>query len=62
MQAVGMVNDHLVDCFRYREIQHGAPEKALTMVKRQFKSEELGTDTGISRLRRYSSIVGLNDD
>ncbi|HYS54335.1 MAG TPA: DNA-3-methyladenine glycosylase I [Thermoanaerobaculia bacterium] len=24
MQAVGMVNDHLVDCFRYREIAHGA--------------------------------------
>ncbi len=23
MQAVGMVNDHLVDCFRYREIRHG---------------------------------------
>jgi len=23
MQAVGMVNDHLVDCFRYREIQRG---------------------------------------
>jgi DNA-3-methyladenine glycosylase I len=23
MQAVGMVNDHLVDCFRYREIDHG---------------------------------------
>jgi DNA-3-methyladenine glycosylase I len=22
MQAVGMVNDHLVDCFRYREIPH----------------------------------------
>src|SRR5260221_5787069 len=21
MQAVGMVNDHLVDCFRYREIR-----------------------------------------
>lgn len=21
MQAVGMVNDHLVDCFRYREIE-----------------------------------------
>jgi DNA-3-methyladenine glycosylase I len=21
MQAVGMVNDHLVDCFRYREVQ-----------------------------------------
>ena len=20
MQAVGMVNDHLVDCFRYREV------------------------------------------
>ena len=23
MQAVGMVNDHLVDCFRYRAIQRG---------------------------------------
>ena len=23
MQAVGMVNDHLVDCFRYRTIQRG---------------------------------------
>jgi 3-methyladenine DNA glycosylase Tag len=23
MQAVGMVNDHLVDCFRYREIARG---------------------------------------
>jgi DNA-3-methyladenine glycosylase I len=22
MQAVGMVNDHLVDCFRYRELKH----------------------------------------
>ena len=21
MQAIGMVNDHLVDCFRYREIR-----------------------------------------
>jgi DNA-3-methyladenine glycosylase I len=21
MQAVGMVNDHTVDCFRYREVQ-----------------------------------------
>jgi len=21
MQAVGMVNDHLVDCFRYREVR-----------------------------------------
>jgi DNA-3-methyladenine glycosylase I len=20
MQAVGMVNDHLIDCFRYREV------------------------------------------
>jgi len=25
MQAVGMVNDHLVGCFRHREIQRGAP-------------------------------------
>jgi len=24
MQAVGMVNDHLVDCFRYREVQQFA--------------------------------------
>jgi DNA-3-methyladenine glycosylase I len=23
MQAVGMVNDHLIGCFRYREISHG---------------------------------------
>jgi DNA-3-methyladenine glycosylase I len=23
MQAVGMINDHLVDCFRYREVRHG---------------------------------------
>ena len=23
MQAVGMVNDHLVDCFRYREVRRG---------------------------------------
>ena len=22
MQAVGMVNDHLVDCFRYRDVRH----------------------------------------
>jgi len=22
MQAVGMVNDHLVSCFRHREVQH----------------------------------------
>ncbi len=27
MQAIGMVNDHTVDCFRYREIQnHGSAE------------------------------------
>ena len=26
MQAVGMVNDHLVDCFRYREIRTLHPE------------------------------------
>jgi DNA-3-methyladenine glycosylase I len=25
MQAVGMVNDHTVDCFRHREVQPGAP-------------------------------------
>lgn len=29
MQAVGMVNDHLVDCFRYREIRRlGSPRRA----------------------------------
>jgi len=30
MQAVGMVNDHLVDCFRYREVRrlHSAKERA----------------------------------
>ena len=26
MQAVGMVNDHIVDCFRYREITKNSPE------------------------------------
>jgi DNA-3-methyladenine glycosylase I len=25
MQAVGMVNDHLVDCFRYRELRRMNP-------------------------------------
>jgi DNA-3-methyladenine glycosylase I len=25
MQAVGMVNDHNIDCFRYREVQQGNP-------------------------------------
>jgi DNA-3-methyladenine glycosylase I len=28
MQAVGMVNDHLVSCFRYRELRAGAPARA----------------------------------
>jgi DNA-3-methyladenine glycosylase I len=28
MQAVGMVNDHLVDCFRYREIRDSAVVRA----------------------------------
>jgi DNA-3-methyladenine glycosylase I len=27
MQAIGMVNDHLVDCFRYREINKGQRDK-----------------------------------
>ena len=27
MQAVGMVNDHLVDCFRYREVVKGSFQK-----------------------------------
>ncbi len=26
MQAVGMVNDHLVSCFRYAEIKGAAPK------------------------------------
>ena len=25
MQAIGMVNDHLIDCFRYRELTSDAP-------------------------------------
>ena len=34
MQAVGMVNDHLVDCFRYREIrQENAIESRTTRTK-----------------------------
>jgi DNA-3-methyladenine glycosylase I len=27
MQAVGMVNDHTVDCFRYSELKHPAPRR-----------------------------------
>ncbi len=27
MQAAGMVNDHLVDCFRYREVQKGGKQR-----------------------------------
>ncbi len=27
MQAVGMVNDHLVSCYRYREINKDLPKK-----------------------------------
>jgi DNA-3-methyladenine glycosylase I len=30
MQAVGMVNDHLLDCFRYREIRKEATARAST--------------------------------
>lgn len=30
MQAVGMVNDHLVDCFRWREVQRAAPRRHST--------------------------------
>lgn len=29
MQAVGLVNDHLIDCFRYGEIENAAPKKAI---------------------------------
>jgi DNA-3-methyladenine glycosylase I len=28
MQAVGMVNDHTTNCFRYGEIKRGRKEKA----------------------------------
>jgi DNA-3-methyladenine glycosylase I len=27
MQAVGLVNDHLIDCFRYSEIKNAASDK-----------------------------------
>jgi DNA-3-methyladenine glycosylase I len=30
MQAVGMVNDHLVDCFRYREVRKLAKSASIT--------------------------------
>ena len=29
MQAAGMVNDHLVDCYRYREVQESPVSGAL---------------------------------
>ena len=34
MQAVGMVNDHTVDCFRYRELTSDAPSVARERVRR----------------------------
>ena len=34
MQAVGMVNDHLVDCFRYREIRRIDADVARAAVRR----------------------------
>jgi DNA-3-methyladenine glycosylase I len=34
MQAVGMVNDHLVDCFRYREIRRLDADVARAAVRR----------------------------
>jgi 3-methyladenine DNA glycosylase Tag len=27
MQAVGMVNDHLTECFRYVELANGGPDQ-----------------------------------
>jgi DNA-3-methyladenine glycosylase I len=32
MQAVGLVNDHLIDCFRYREIKNAASNKTALRV------------------------------
>jgi len=32
MQAVGLVNDHLIDCFRYREIKNAASNKTTLSV------------------------------
>ena len=34
MQAVGMVNDHLVECFRYREVQRPDPASARVVAER----------------------------
>ena len=36
MQAVGIVNDHLVGCFRYREIADRIEENARTVARRRF--------------------------
>jgi len=37
MQAVGMVNDHVVDCFRYREIQEYGPVTFAVTLSRKEK-------------------------
>jgi DNA-3-methyladenine glycosylase I len=43
MQAVGMVNDHLVDCFRYRPVQKlgGQPRRALRRVASDSRSRRV---------------------
>jgi DNA-3-methyladenine glycosylase I len=37
MQAVGLVNDHLLNCFRYREIRENMRKDNVQMEKDQFK-------------------------
>jgi DNA-3-methyladenine glycosylase I len=41
MQAVGMVNDHVVDCFRYEKLKHPDDDRALA---RSIKSKERKND------------------
>ena len=35
LQAVGVVDDHLVSCFRHRELREGAPERSATRATRR---------------------------
>ncbi len=39
MQAVGMVNDHLVDCFRYRELRQETTRQPLARRQRASKNQ-----------------------
>ena len=49
LQAVGVVDDHLVSCFRYRELREGAPKRS---AKRTTKKTTKRTTKATTKRRR----------